>query len=88
MANHLRNINGIDTISAGVAIAFAMHLYEKGVLTKEKAGMEIQWSDGRTVVKLVEMMIRKEGIGALLAKRVKRMAEELGLGQAAKDLRG
>ena len=37
MANHLCNVHGIDTISAGVSIAFAMHLYEKGILTKEKA---------------------------------------------------
>jgi aldehyde:ferredoxin oxidoreductase len=79
MANHLCNVNGMDTISTGVAIAFAMHLYEKGVLAKEKAGMEIKWGDGKTVVRLVEMMVKKEGIGALLAKGVKKMAEELGV---------
>jgi len=77
-ANHLCNAHGMDTISAGVSIAFAMHLYEKGVLTREMAGMEIPFGDGGVVLKLVEMMIAQEGVGALLSKGVKRMAAELG----------
>jgi aldehyde:ferredoxin oxidoreductase len=76
-ANHMCNIYGIDTISAGVSIAFAMHLYEKGLLTKEKAGMEIKWGDGAIILKLLEMMINQEGIGALLSKGVRAMAAEL-----------
>jgi aldehyde:ferredoxin oxidoreductase len=79
MANHLCNAHGIDTISAGVSIAFAMHLYEQGILTKKKAGMEIRWGDAETILKLVNMMIDQEGIGKLLAKGVKQMAEELGV---------
>lgn len=78
MANHLCNVHGIDTISAGVSIAFAMHLYEKGILTKEKAGMEISWSDGAVILKLIEMIIKKEGIGKLLSGGVRQMAEETG----------
>ena len=76
-ANHLCNVHGIDTISAGVSIAFAMHLYEKGLLTKEKAGMEIRWGDGAVILRLLEMMIDQEGIGVLLSKGVKAMATEL-----------
>jgi len=38
MANHLCNLHGLDTISTGVSIAFAMYLYEKGKLTREQAG--------------------------------------------------
>ncbi|MBW1894007.1 MAG: aldehyde ferredoxin oxidoreductase family protein [Deltaproteobacteria bacterium] len=78
MANHLCNTHGIDTISAGVSIAFAMHLYEKGILTKEKAGMEISWGDKAIILKLIEMIINQEGIGKLLSKGVKQMAAELG----------
>ncbi len=77
-ANHLCNAHGIDTISAGVAIAYAMYLYEKGILTKSKAGMEIKWGDGQAVVKLVDMIINRKGIGKLLGAGVKKMAEELG----------
>ncbi|MGM0403322.1 MAG: aldehyde ferredoxin oxidoreductase family protein, partial [Thermodesulfobacteriota bacterium] len=78
-ANHLCNRHGMDTISAGVAIAFAMYLFEKGVLTREKAGMDIVWGDGGTVLALVDLMIRQEGIGRLLSRGVKQMAAELGV---------
>jgi len=79
MANHLCNRHGLDTISLGVCIAFAMHLYEKGVLTKEKAGMEIKWGDKEAILKLIDLVIQQEGIGKLLSKGVKLMAEELGV---------
>lgn len=79
MANHLCNAHGLDTISAGVSIAFAMHLYEKGILTKESAGMEIRWGDAKTLLTLLEMMIHQEGVGVLLSKGVKQMAAELGV---------
>ena len=77
-ANHLCNVHGIDTISAGVAIAYAMYLYEKGILSRDRAGMEIRWGDGQTIVKLVEMIINRKSIGDLLGAGVKKMAEELG----------
>lgn len=77
-ANHLCNTHGIDTIAAGVAIAYAMYLYEKGILTKELSGMEIKWGDGEVIVKLVEMIINNEGIGKLLSKGTLAMAREFG----------
>jgi aldehyde:ferredoxin oxidoreductase len=78
LANHLCNAGGIDTISAGVSIAYAMYLYEKGILSEDKAGMKINWGDGKAIVKLVEMIIKKEGIGELLGEGTRKMAEELG----------
>ncbi|MFP4226692.1 MAG: aldehyde ferredoxin oxidoreductase C-terminal domain-containing protein, partial [Desulfobacterales bacterium] len=77
-ANHLCNRHGIDTISAGTSIAFAMHLYEKGMLSPESAGMEIPWGDGDVLLKLLQMIIDKEGIGRILSMGVKQMAEALG----------
>jgi aldehyde:ferredoxin oxidoreductase len=77
-ANHLCNVYGIDTISTGVTIAYAMYLYNKGVLTKDRAGMEINWGDGEVIVKLVDMIGRREGIGNLLAEGSLRVANELG----------
>jgi aldehyde:ferredoxin oxidoreductase len=77
-ANHLCNTHGIDTISAGVSIAYAMHLYEKGILTKNRAGMEIKWGDGAAIVKLVEMIVNRKGIGELLGDGTRKMAEALG----------
>jgi aldehyde:ferredoxin oxidoreductase len=77
-ANYLCNAHGIDTISLGVSIAYAMYLYELGALTKEEAGMEIKWGDGPTIVKLVEMAIKQEGIGKLLSQGTLKMAEHFG----------
>lgn len=77
-ANHFCNVQGIDSISAGVSIAFAMHLYEKGILTKEKAGMEIKWGDKSVILKLLEMIVKQEGIGVVLSKGVKQIAAEFG----------
>jgi aldehyde:ferredoxin oxidoreductase len=77
-ANHLCNAHGIDTISAGVSVAYAMYLYEKGILTKNRAGMEIKWGDGAAIVKLVEMIVNRKGIGELLGDGTRKMAEALG----------
>jgi aldehyde:ferredoxin oxidoreductase len=77
MANHLCNAHGIDTISAGVSIAFAMHLFEKGILTQEKTGMDILWGKSEIILKLVNLIINQEGIGTLLSKGVKQIAAEL-----------
>jgi aldehyde:ferredoxin oxidoreductase len=77
-ANHLCNAYGIDTISAGVSIAYAMHLFEKGILSEDRAGMKIEWGDGKAIVRLVEMIINQQGIGELLGKGTRSMAEELG----------
>jgi aldehyde:ferredoxin oxidoreductase len=77
-ANHLCNANGIDTLSAGVSIAYAFHLYELGVLTEEQVGMPLEWGDGAAVLKLLEKIVNQDGIGVLLSKGTLAMARELG----------
>jgi len=77
-ANHLCNAHGLDTISAGVSIAYAMYLAEQGVLTKDKAGLDIKWGDGQVMLKLLNMIINQEGIGRVLARGTLKMAEEFG----------
>ncbi len=77
-ANHLCNLHGIDTISTSVSIAYAFYLYDQGVLTKEQTGIELNWGDGEVIVKLVEMIVRQEGIGKLLSKGTLQMARQLG----------
>ena len=81
MANYLCNEYGLDTISAGSTIAFAMECYEKGILSKEiTGGLEIHFGDEKLVVDLVHKIARREGIGDLLAEGTKRVSEKLGQG--------
>jgi aldehyde:ferredoxin oxidoreductase len=77
-ANHLCNVHGLDTISTGVSIAYSIHLYEHGVLTKDRVGMELKWGDGRAILRLVEMIVNQEGFGELLGRGTLAMARELG----------
>ncbi len=77
-ANHICNCHGIDTISAGVSVAYAFYLYEQGVLTQDQVGLALNWGDGRAVVDLVQKIVDQEGIGVLLSKGVLAMARELG----------
>lgn len=77
-ANHLCNSQGLDTISAGVSIAYAFYLFDKGVLDREKVGFELSWGDGAAVLKLLKLLAAREGIGALLCKGTLAMARELG----------
>jgi aldehyde:ferredoxin oxidoreductase len=77
-ANHLCNANGIDSLSAGVCIAYAFYLYELGVLKKDQVGMALEWGDGKAVLYLVKKILDQEGIGVLLSKGTLAMARELG----------
>ena len=81
MANYLCNEFGLDTVSAGSTIAFAMECYEKGILTDDQTdGLEIKFGDADLVVELVERIARRDGIGDLLAEGSKAMSERLGQG--------
>ncbi len=78
-ANQLCNQYGLDTISTGGIIAFAMEAYEKGILTtKETDGVELTWGNGKALVEMVHKMGKGEGIGQLMTEGVKKMAEVLG----------
>ena len=68
-ANHLCNIYGLDTISAGVTIAFAMELHEKGLL--DDAELSLEWGDVDTLHGLLERIAYREGLGDLLAGSLK-----------------
>jgi aldehyde:ferredoxin oxidoreductase len=81
MANYLCNEHGLDTISAGSSIAFAMECYEKDIMTKEDTcGVELSFGDAELVVDLIEKIANRDGIGDLLAEGTKAMSEKLGQG--------
>ena len=81
MANYRCNEYGLDTISAGATIAFAMECYQKGILKADQTGgVALEFGDADLVVDLVERIAKREGIGDLLAEGSRRMAEILGGG--------
>jgi aldehyde:ferredoxin oxidoreductase len=81
MINYLCNNYGLDTISGGTIIAFAIECYENGILTKKDTdGIELAWGDHRAIVAMTEKMAKGEGLGAILADGVKVAAEKIGKG--------
>ena len=79
--NDLCNRYGLDTISAGAMVAFAMEAYEKGIITKgDTDGVELTWGNGDAMVATVTMIGENRGLGATLAKGVRQAAKELGGG--------
>ena len=81
MANFLCNEFGLDTISAGAAIAFSMECYEKGILTNEQTGgLDLKFGDGDLLVDLIEKIGKREGVGDLIAEGVRQMSRKLGQG--------
>ncbi len=78
--NKIADEYGLDTISAGVTIAWAMEAYERGLLTKEDTdGLELTFGNGDAAVQTLRKMALREGnLGKLLADGVKKASERLG----------
>ena len=84
MANHICNSYGLDTISAGTVIAFAIECYENGLITRtDTDGIELTWGNHRSIVAMTEKMAKREGFGDILADGVKAAAERIGRGADA-----
>jgi aldehyde:ferredoxin oxidoreductase len=81
--NQSCNAYGLDTIGVGTTIAFAMECFENGILTKEDTGgIELKFGNAEAMMKMVEMIARREGIGDVLAEGCMRAAEKFGRGAA------
>ncbi|MCG6912208.1 MAG: aldehyde ferredoxin oxidoreductase family protein, partial [Deltaproteobacteria bacterium] len=79
--SNLCNMLGLDTISTGSVIAFAMELYQRGILTRtDTGGMPLAWGDADAMEALIRQIAHREGLGAILAKGVKQAAEIIGRG--------
>ncbi len=80
-ADRLADELGFDTISSGVTVAFAMELYEKGLLTKEDTGgLELNFGNHEAMVALLNQMAYREGFGAVLADGSREAAKKIGKG--------
>ena len=78
--NNICNEAGLDTISAGCTIAFAMECYEKGVISSfDTGGIELKWGNHEAIVKIAEQMSSGEGFGGkILGDGIKKAVERLG----------
>jgi len=80
-ADYLCDEYGMDTLSTGVTIAFAMECYEKGILTKkETEGIELNFGNHEAIIAMIEKIAKRKGIGNLLAEGSKIASEKLGKG--------
>jgi aldehyde:ferredoxin oxidoreductase len=80
-ANHLVNKYGIDTLEVGGLIAWAMELYEKGILTDEQTdGMKLEWGDENVVYELIRKISLRKGFGNVLADGFKPAIAKIGKG--------
>jgi len=82
-ASELCNAYGLDTISTGSSIAFAIECYQNGLLTsRDTNGLELRWGDADMILKLIDMIAHRQGIGDMLGEGVKRASEKIGKGSS------
>jgi aldehyde:ferredoxin oxidoreductase len=80
-ANELCDLLGMDTISAGVTVGFAMELMQRGIITEKEAGFKLTFDNASDAVpRMIEMMGNRRGFGDVLADGVKIAAQRIGKG--------
>lgn len=78
-ANELCNRYGIDTISLGGIVGFAMECYEHGLITlKDTNGLKLEWGSGEALLGIIHMLVNKQYVGEILSEGVKKAAEKIG----------
>ena len=79
--NQLCNAYGLDTISTGNLISFAMECYENGILKKgDTGGIDLRFGNVDAMIRMVEMIGKREGLGDILAQGILSAAEKFGKG--------
>ncbi|MHA1985663.1 MAG: aldehyde ferredoxin oxidoreductase family protein [Promethearchaeota archaeon] len=79
LCNQLCNMYGLDTVSTGATIAFAMECFEKGILSIETTdGLELSFGNPDILPVLTTKIAKREGFGDFLAEGSKRCADQLG----------
>lgn len=82
--NRIADEAGLDTISLGSVVGFAIELYKRGIITKKQTdGLELDWGNMDAIIALIDRIVKREGIGKILAEGVKKAAEKIG-GEAIK----
>lgn len=78
--NEICNRYCLDTISAGMTIAFACECFQEGIITKaDTDGLELRFGDAGLMIQLLELIARREGFGDILAEGTARLAKKWGV---------
>jgi len=86
---HLCDRYGLDTISASSTIAFAFYLFDRGIIgPRDTGGLELAWGDAEVVARLIEMLVRQEGFGSLLARGSLALGRRFGVEELAVQVNG
>ena len=79
--NDICNRYGLDTISTGAVIAFAINCFHRGIISKKDTDdIELKWGNDKAIVRMTEKIARDEGFGKILSKGSKRAASIIGNG--------
>jgi aldehyde:ferredoxin oxidoreductase len=62
------NRYGLDTISTGSYIAWAMELYQRGILDRKQTGIPLEWGNQKSILTIIDMIAQREGFGDILAE--------------------
>ena len=80
-ANQICNAYGLDTISTGMMVSFAIECYEAGLLTpKDTGGLDLRFGNASAMVELTRRIAEREGLGDLLAEGPRIAAAKIGRG--------
>ncbi len=79
VANHLVNMYGLDTLETGNIIAWAMELYEKGIIDEKTSdGLKLEWGSSEALIEMIHKIAKREGFGDVLAEGMKPAIEKIG----------
>ncbi len=79
IANHLVNMYGLDTLETGNMIAWAMELYEKGVIDeKTTEGLRLEWGSSEALIEMIHKIAKREGFGNIIAGGIRPAIEKIG----------
>jgi aldehyde:ferredoxin oxidoreductase len=79
--NEMCNRSGLDTISTGTALAFAMECFENGIISEaDMDGISLGWGNAEAMITMVDKMVAREGFGDILADGVRIAAQKIGGG--------
>jgi aldehyde:ferredoxin oxidoreductase len=86
---HLCDCFGLDTISTSGTVAFAFYLFDQGIVgPQDTGGLQLAWGDAEAAVRLIELLVREEGIGALLAQGSSALGRHFGVEELAVQING